>query len=125
VNDQAGRSGELLQIQLASRPLVNEAARQARTAGDGLEVSVPLQRRAWGEALRHVLPLSGERNVELDRFGAEFFALCDGEHTVEQLIGLYMDRWLLSFFEARALVLSYLRTLMRHGLVALVAPTPR
>jgi len=122
VNDETRRSGRLLEIQLASRPVANEAARQAPTGDDGLDVTVPLEQRAWSEVLRRVLPLSAERNVELDRFGAEFFALCDGEHTVEQLVDRYMARWQLSFFEARALVLSYLKALMRRNLVALVAP---
>ena len=111
-----------MEEQLAARPVANEAIRAEPAADGGLDLFVPLRHRGWSRLVKRLLPLSDERRVTLDRFGAEFFGLCDGERTLEAIVGLYMERWRLSFFEARALVVGYLRDLMRRGLVILLAP---
>ena len=120
--DHQQDAARLLDIQMASRPVANRAVTVARTDDGKLELSVPTEKRDWRRQLRRVLPLPEEKNVELDYLGAEFFSLCDGERTVEEIVDDYMKRWNLSFFEARGLVLQFLRALMRSGLVALATP---
>lgn len=109
-------------LQLLSVPVVNEAATQRPTPGDTLHLTVPLQQPVWAQALRFLLPFSREKNAELDRFGAEIFAWCDGTRTVEEIIDLHKARWQLSFFESRAMILQFLELLMRHGFLAMIAP---
>ena len=94
----------------------------SRTEDGKLDLFVPTEKRGWRRQLRHILPLAEEKNIELDYLGAEFFSLCDGKCTVEEIVDDYMKRWNLSFFEARGLVLQFLRGLMRSGLVALATP---
>ena len=109
-------------FQLRSVPVANQAVAIKATSEDKLQLSVPFNRTHWSKAVRHLLPLSEETNIELDRLGAEIFALCDGEHTVEELIDCHKDRWKLSFFESRAMILQFLQHLMRHNFIALETP---
>jgi len=123
MNEPVTKSGVLLDLQLNSIPLVNREVSITRRGPDKLYLSVPLQHTGWSRVLKRLLPLSKEKNIELDRIGAEVLALCDGEHTVEDIVDVFMENWRLSFFEARGLILSFLKQLMKAGFVILVAPT--
>ena len=48
--------------------------------------------------------------------------MCDGAHTVEAMVDQFGERWKLSFFEARGMILTVLRKLMKDNLVVLVPP---
>ena len=116
--------GALLGVQLRSVPALNDAVTVERKDAGTVVLRVPLQERGWSRALRRLLPISHERKMELDALGAEVLLLCDGRHTVEQLVDLHMERWQLSFFEARAMILYLLKRLMKHEFVVLLAPEP-
>ena len=115
-------SSQLLVFQLGSKPVANEAVRSEQGEDGRVRVTVPLKHRGWSSALSHILPLSAERNVELDVLGTQTLSQCDGEHTVEDLIDWFEQRWQLSFFEARGLILHFLEQLMKRGLIAVIAP---
>ena len=115
-------STQLLELQLGSKPVANEAVRSEQGEDGRVRVTVPLKHRGWSRALSHILPLSTERNVELDVLGSQVLSQCDGEHTVEDLIDWFEQRWKLSFFEARGLILHFLEQLMKRGLIAVIAP---
>jgi len=123
---EAVRTGDgLLELQLRSIPLRNEAGQVKPTTEGKTEIIVPLRHRWWSRLLQHVLPLSDTKRVELDEIGAAVYALCDGEHTVEELIELHRERWKLSFFEARAMIFAFLRQLMCRNLILLATPRER
>lgn len=117
-------SAEVLQWQMASVPVVNREVKITQTDEGRTRLSVPLAHRGWSKALKHVLRMSEVKNVELDALGSEIFALFDGTHTVEELIDMHRERWMLSFFEARAMIFQFLRDLMKWKFVALVVPEP-
>ena len=112
----------LLQFQLDTRPVLNRAVTTKRTDDGGMRLSIELNRGALAKLLGSVLPLSSRKNVELDPLGAEILSRCDGECTVGDLIEQLEERWKLSFFEARGLVLQFLRDLMRRNIIVLAAP---
>lgn len=107
--------------QLASRPIANAAVTVCAEA-DGLRLRVPLNRPTWTRLVRHVFPLSSHRELVLDDLGAQVFRMCDGEHTIEEIVDRFMHDWHLSFFEARGMVLQFLSSLLRHTFVIVVAP---
>jgi hypothetical protein len=111
-----------LLTQLRSIPVANEAVRRQAVGDDKMQISVPFHQPGWAQSVRILFPISKEKSVELDRLGAEIFALCDGTRTVEQIIDLHQDRWQLSFFESRAMILQFLQHLVKHSFVVLVAP---
>jgi hypothetical protein len=95
---------------------------QAVIRHGGGRFSVPLRQPAWVRWVRPVFPISKEKNVQLDKLGAEIYALCDGRRTVEEIIDLHKDRWRLSFFESRAMILQFLRQLLERNLIVLLPP---
>lgn len=103
-------------------PVPNAAAERTQLPDGRLQLSVPLNRPAWVFWLAWWLPISKERRVELDRTGVATFALLDGTRTLAAVIDIHEKRWKLSPLEARAMILDYLRPLVRAGLVALVEP---
>ena len=118
------RSADLLGLQLSSVPMINQAVQIERVGEGQLRLRVALAHRGWSRALSRILPLSSERSVELDKVGAEVLLLCDGVRSVEKIIDLHADRWLLSFFESRGMILPFLKRLMRHDFVVLATSPP-
>jgi hypothetical protein len=107
----------LLQMQLTAVPIVNQAVQEFPFSSGGLRLSIRLQRRGWSRVLGGLLPLSHEKKLELDPIGAEVFQMFDGQHTLEEIIDIYRERWNLSFFESRAVILEFLRRLGRYDLI--------
>ena len=120
-NDRPSMS-HLLEWQLHSVPMVNAAAEIQELESGKKILTVPVAHKAWSRAARHVLPIRDRKRVELDALSAETIALLDGKHTVEEIIDLHQRRWQLSFFEARGMILDFLRPMVKRGIVILNAP---
>jgi hypothetical protein len=45
--------------------------------------------------------------------------MCDGEHTVEQIVESFRTKYGLTFHESRAAVMGYLKLLTERGVVAI------
>src|SRR5579862_3011851 len=91
-------------VTLQSRPVANRAMKVEAYSG-GVVVTVPQKNPRWAPLLRWLLPLSKERRIELDAIGTWVLELCDGRHTVAQVIDAVGEKHHLSFQEARAAVL--------------------
>ena len=112
------------QWQLGLRPVRNEAVTIERIDEGKSRLIVPHARRLWFRLLSRVLPLRSAKTVELDDLGTELLSWCDGQTTLETMIDRYQQRWNLSFFEARTLLITFFRPLLRRNIVALAADRP-
>jgi len=102
---------------LRSRPVRNQGLRAEALEEGGLRV-IGLRREAWWVRLLNlVVPIPRERIVELDEVGRELWDLCDGEHTLEELIETFVDRHRLTRAEAEWSLRTYLRDLGKRGIV--------
>lgn len=124
MNQDANKVALLLRVQLESRPLVNEVVTVQEINGPGLRLTTPLAENRRGRFLRRILPIRQEKTIELDALGAELFRLIDNQRTVEEMVDLHRERWRLTFFEARAMVLEFLKTMMARNIIVLLAPKP-
>ena len=107
---------------LAATPLRNTAARAIEN-GDELRIEVPTKKPRWFvPPISWVVPLRPTRTVRLDRVGATVWRQCDGERTVEELVGDFARQYNLTFHEARVAVTSYLRQLVQRGALAIEMP---
>lgn len=120
-NDRPSMS-HLLEWQLHSVPMVNAAVEIQELESGKKILTVPVAHKAWSRVARHVLPIRDRKRVELDALSAETLTLLDGKHTVEEIVELHKDRWQLSFFEARGMILDFLRSMVKRGIVILNAP---
>jgi hypothetical protein len=113
-----------IEEQMRSIPLHTGGVIVKQTDSGGLELTISLVHRGLARRLRPLLRLSDTRRIELDPLGAHLYGLCDGVRTVEQIVERYQREWSLTFFEARALVLSYLRLLSKRNLILFLKPAP-
>lgn len=109
-----------LQRQLAAVPVRNVLARpsQQQTNGAGIAVEVPLKYPRIIRLLGTYLPLPGTRTFLVEGRGREIYDLIDGTRSLETIIDQFRVPHALTFYEARALVLAYLTTLTKKGLIA-------
>jgi hypothetical protein len=83
----------------------------------GLRVSGKRREAWWIRLVSLVLPIPRERVFELDEVGRELWELCDGEHTLEEMIETFVDRHKLTRAEAEWSLRTYLRDLGKRGMV--------
>jgi len=104
---------------LQSRPVRNLALPTEEMEGGGLRVIIPRRRDWWVRLLALAFPIPRERKIELDATGREVWDLCDGEHTLRQMIAIFRERHRLTRAEAEWSLRTYLRDLGRRNLVGL------
>lgn len=117
-------SGKLdFETQLHTVPVRNGKLKISPLAQDPAVLVVEVE-LFYRSLLGLVAPLVGARRrkrYELAGLSRELFESLDGRKTVENLIDTLRTEDKLTFLEARALVMQYLKDLMQRGLVVIVA----
>ena len=72
--------------------------------------------------LSWIVPHRRERRVVLDRVGSQMWRQCDGERTVEAVIDAFAATHDLTFHEARVAVTTYIKSLVKRGVLVIVMP---
>ncbi len=103
---------------LQSRPVRNDVLAGERIEGGGIRLTIPRRREWWAKVLAVIFPIPRERKLELDGAGAEVWDLCDGEHSLRQMIAIFQQRHQLTRAEAEWSLRTYLRDLGKRNLVA-------
>ena len=105
---------------LTGVPMANEAM-ETSPAGDGLLVSIPIERPRWlAPPISWVVPFSKLRRVQLDAIGRAVLEACDGKRTVEEVIERFAAVHKLSFRESQLAVTRFLQELVTRGLIVIV-----
>ena len=105
---------------LHSRPVRNAAARVEEQPDDRVIVYVKQKRPGFlVPPLSWIVPYKRERRAFLDRVGTRLWRMCDGEHTVEDIVDAFRGQYRLTFHESRAAVSGYLKLLIERGVVAI------
>jgi len=110
---------------LKAIPLRNSAAKFEELS-DGVLVTIPMARRWLFRApLTWILKLNPNKRIQLDAMGAWVLSRCDGRSRIEDVIEQVMEHYKLSFQEARAAVLQFMKMLVERGVVAVVPARPK
>ena len=108
---------------MAARPVRNPELEVSRNDEGEVELKRP-RRRTWWVNLMAKLGSAPEYQVlTLDRVGSAVWELCDGEHTVHELIAQLAEEHQLSRKEAEVSMVTYLRQLAQRGVIALAIET--
>lgn len=107
---------------LTRRPLVNAAVTRTPAPDGGVRVTVPVRPVPWRRWVKWAFPMSDGKTLDLDDLGAECLSWCDGETTVGGMIDRMQARWHLSFYEARGILLTFLRPLLKYRVIVLMTP---
>ena len=114
------RRPQAFETQLHAAPVRNAAVTVVSSAdADRLVVAVDLKYTGLRRLLARRLKARRRKQYELEGLGLELYQQLDGHRSVADLIEQLAGRYKLTFFEARALVLTYLRTLTDRGLVVM------
>jgi hypothetical protein len=116
-----GRRGPRLTPEqvLLSRPVRNLALHTEPLPDGGIRITVERRREWWVRALSLVLPIPKRRPIELDEVGRQVWDMCDGEHTLRDMVKAFQAQHKLSRAEAEWSLRTYLRDLGKRGLVAI------
>ena len=107
---------------LLSRPVRNAAMSTEPTEEGGLRIIIERRPEWWVKVLSAFLPIPKRRPVDLDPLGKEVWELCDGEHTLREMVKAFQERHMLSRAEAEWSLRTYLRDLAKRNLVAIAVP---
>ena len=105
---------------LGSRPVRNESVSVEETEDGRLRIVAQRRNDWWIRALNVVLPIPRERRVELDEAGRQVWEMCDGEHTLRDMIDVFQERHKLTRMEAEWSLRNYLKDLGKRNLVGFV-----
>ncbi|MAE62411.1 MAG: hypothetical protein CMJ49_13775 [Planctomycetaceae bacterium] len=106
---------------LDAKPIGIEITRREplRDGGQRLVITVPS--RGWTKRILR-MPDNTIRKFDLDPFGVDLFDLCDGQKSVRHIIKRFARDHDLDPIEAEQAVATFLRTLIRKGLVHMMMP---
>lgn len=108
--------GELLALRpVRSREITWEMT-EAEAAG-GAKLTVPRREDRVGQLLSWVFRIPQSRVIELDEFGAQVWAQCDGQHSVEQLIRFTCETYKLNRRQGEVSVVTFMKMLVQRRLL--------
>lgn len=102
---------------LACRPVRNPNL-EWETSGNG-EVVITLRRRSdtLGRVMSLLFAVPRIRRLVLEPPGTEVWALCDGHHSVEEIMEHLSKEYKLNLKEAELSLVTYLRDMAKRGLI--------
>lgn len=108
----------------AAYPLRNAHLAYERQDNGELTITVPRREDGWVRLLARIFVVPKQRQVVLDQVGADIWELCDGRHTVRELVSHVAGKYKLNKKEAEVSLTTYLKNLGKRGLVGFAVPAP-
>lgn len=112
---------------LKIKPLRNPAVEWKE--GNTGKVTILLRRRKTGSIKQKLFllfaPLPPQKSIILDDPGSYAWKLCDGQHTVQEIIHRVQEKYRLQRQESEVAVTSFLRRLMKKKLIGFTLPRPK
>jgi hypothetical protein len=105
---------------LAGRPVRNPDLPYQRQENGEVAITLRRRRDLLTRLLSLLFVIPRQKQVVLDDVGADIWELCDGEHTVEELIASIASKYKLEPREAEVSLLNYLRQLGRRRLIGIL-----
>lgn len=89
-------------------------------ANHRLTLKIPTKRPGWlVPPVSWVVRPPTHRALVLDPIGADLWAWCDGQRTVEEVVVKFAAKHSLTFHESRVSATNYLKELVRRGALAI------
>lgn len=105
-----------------ARPVRNPALKWRINEEESVEVIVPRRKDLFGRAMGFLFFVPESRPITLDEVGTRVWHLCDGEHTVGDIVQTLADEYKLGRREVEVSLTEYLRTLGKKGMVGFLVP---
>ena len=88
-------------------------------------LKIPQTHKKWLRIMARIFKLPPKRIVVLDEVGSLVWQLCDGHHSIKQIVKSLRDRYKMTRKEAETSLFSYMQTLGKRGIIAFAVPQKR
>jgi hypothetical protein len=105
---------------LSARPVLNRLVKTDRDAEGKLILQVPRRDSALVRTVTRWFQVPPYKKVALDELGTFVIELCDGEHSVRDVVDKLAKRFRLNRREAELSTTDFLRTLARRSIIGLL-----
>ena len=105
-----------------ARPVRNPSLKWRINEEGTIEVIVPRRKDMFGRVMGFLFFVPESRPITLDEVGTAVWELCDGEHTVEEIVRALSKDYKLQRREVEVSLTEYLRTLGKKGMVGFLIP---
>ena len=109
--------GETLALRPVRATVVTWERNSDDEAGGSARLTVPRRQDRLGRLLGRVFPVPAHKIIELDEFGAEVWEMCDGQHSVEQLVTHTCGKYKLNRRQGEVSVVAFMKMLAQRRLV--------
>ncbi len=83
----------------------------------GATLTVPRREDRAGQIISWIFRIPASRTIELDEFGAQVWARCDGQHSVDQLIKFTCETYKLNRRQGEVSVVTFMKMLAQRRLI--------
>lgn len=104
--------------QLKVIPLKNKKINIVRKTENKIVFSVKLKYPKLVVPFKNILKLSEEKKYEIKGIGFVIYEKIDGRRNLKDLVEYLQNTYKLSFFEARSLLIQYLKLLSQKSIIA-------
>jgi len=108
------------EVILKSKPIRNPLVEWKKYESGEIALIIKMK-ETW---LSKFFKTSRERKIVLDKVGSFVWELCDGKHTIEDIINELCKKYKLRPREAEVSLITYLNMLAQRRLVAFIMPKP-
>jgi len=115
-------SGLTREQSLSALPVRNTLVEYCRTEEGEIEISIPRREDLIGKLMALAFFVPKKRKVVLEAIGTAVWEMCDGEHTVSQMIDVLEKQLKLTRREVEVSLTEYLRKLGKRRLIAFAVP---
>jgi hypothetical protein len=115
-------SGLTREQAMAAWPVRNPSLTYQTTDDGTVKVDLPRRKDWMGGLLSFAFMVPDSRPVQLDDVGTLVWGLCDGEHTVSDVLEALCNEYKLNRREVEVSLTQYLQTLGKRGMIAFAVP---
>ncbi|RLF13904.1 MAG: hypothetical protein DRJ66_07015 [Thermoprotei archaeon] len=90
-------------------------------SGD-VAIMLKMKQTFWAKFISFFADLPETKKLVLDKMGSRIWEMCDGKHTVQDLIDMLVREYKLRRREAEVSLIEYLKRLIKRGLIVLLPP---
>lgn len=103
---------------LSARPVLHQLVTIQRNEEGLAMLSVPHKRTSTVRWICKAFKIPPYKRIELDELGTYTVELCDGMHTVAEIIAGFAQKFGLNRREAEVSMVSYLQALAKRGIIS-------
>ncbi len=105
---------------LSANPVLNSLVKVERDGKDNIVLQIPRRDSAMVRMVSKVFKMRPYRRITLDELGTFVVELCDGEHTVREIVDKLAEEYKLNQREAELSTAEFLKDLGGRSIIGLV-----